>query len=183
VPFAAGHSGFDMMSRRSIFFLFALTAMVIQMPTSSQNVLAQQSFDDKRAVRQAVDQWFVVLNAMLNGDPKPFAELYSHADDVTYMGAEGTYRVGWKATYADWTAQAKKGSGGKVTGSKIHIVVSGTMAAAQHYTKGDVRMPDGKTVNSLVRETSVFRKEDGAWKMISHHADGLPDWEQAFEKK
>ncbi len=170
------------MSRRSVIFLFALMAMVIQMPTSSQNVLAQPA-GDERAVRQAVDQWFVVLNAMLNGDPKPFAELYSHADDVTYMGAEGTYRIGWKATYADWTAQAKKSSGGKLSGRNIHVVVSGNMAAAQHYTTGDVRMPDGKTVNSVVRETSVFRKENGAWKMISHHADGLPDWEKAFGKK
>jgi hypothetical protein len=64
--------------------------------------------DDEQAVRAAVDQWFVALNAMLNGDPKPFAELYTHGEDVTYMGAEGTYRVGWEATYADWKAQADK---------------------------------------------------------------------------
>ncbi len=171
------------MSRRSVIFLFALFTMVIHMPTTSEKLYAQQPTGDQHAVRQAVDQWFVVLNAMLNGDPKPFAELYSHADDVTYMGAEGTYRIGWQATYADWTAQAKKSSGGKVTGADIHIVVSGDMAAAQHYTKGDVRMPDGKIVNSVVRETSVFRKENGAWKMISHHADGLPDWEKAFGNK
>lgn len=36
---------------------------------------------------------------MLNGDPKPFIDLYAHGEDVTYMGAEGTYRVGWDATY------------------------------------------------------------------------------------
>jgi len=48
--------------------------------------------DDNKAVRAAVDQWFVVLNAMLNGDPEPFAGLYSHGDDVTYMGAEGTLK-------------------------------------------------------------------------------------------
>ena len=137
---------------------------------------------EETAVRKAVDQWFVVLNAMLNGDPKPLATLYSHADDVTYMGAEGTYRVGWQATYADWVAQAEKSGGGKVAGADIHIVVSGDMAMASHYTKGTVRTSDGKEAEAVVRETSVFRKENGEWRMIGHHADGLPFWEKAFDK-
>ena len=91
--------------------------------------------DEAKAVRAAVDQWFDVLNAMLNGDPKPFAALYSHKDDVIYMGAEGTYRTGWQATYADWTAQAEKSTGGKVEGADIRVVVKGDMATAAHYTK------------------------------------------------
>ena len=138
---------------------------------------------DEMAVRNAVNQWFVVLNAMLNGDPKPFAELYSHADDVTYMGAEGTYRVGWEATFADWTAQAEKSTGGNVAGAGVHVVVAGDMATAQHYTKGKVRKRGGEMEETLVRETSVFRKEDGRWKMIAHHADGIPFWEKAFGKE
>lgn len=88
--------------------------------------------DETKAVRAAVDQWFVVLNAMLNGDPAPFAALYSHADDVTYMSAEGTYRTGWDATYADWKAQAEKSTGGTVEGVDIHVVVNGDMATAAH---------------------------------------------------
>jgi len=137
--------------------------------------------DDKAAVRAAVDQWFVVLNAMLNGDPEPLSGLYSHEDDVTYMGAEGTYRVGWAATYADWKTQAGKAKGGKLAGSDIHIVVSGGMAAAQHYTQGQVTGADGKTQETKIRETSVFRKEDGQWRMISHHADSFPLWEKMVD--
>lgn len=138
--------------------------------------------EDERAVRAAVEQWFVVLNAMLNGDPKPFADLYSHADDVTYMGAEGTYRTGWEATHADWQAQAQKSNGGTVEGADIHVVVGGNLAVAAHYTTGTVKQPNGKTAKTAVRETSVFRKEDGQWRMIAHHADGLPFWEKAFDR-
>lgn len=136
--------------------------------------------NDESAVRAAVDQWIVVLNAMLNGDPKPLAELYSHADDVTYMGAEGTFRAGWDSTYADWEAQAGKSSGGQVEAADVHVVVSGDLAAAQHYTRGSVRQPDGQVNETNVRESSVFRNENGVWKMIAHHADGLPYWEKAF---
>jgi len=56
------------------------------------------------------------------------------------------------------------------------------MATAAHYTKGTVKQPDGTMAETAVRETSVFRKEDGQWRMIGHHADGLPLWEKAFDK-
>jgi uncharacterized protein (TIGR02246 family) len=135
---------------------------------------------DTAAVRTAINQWFDVLNAMLNGDAEPVAALYSHNDDVTYMGAEGTYRVGWPATFADWKAQAEKSSGGFVEGADIHVVVSGDMATATHYTIGNARNSDGALTQTKVRETSVLRKEDGAWRMIGHHADAMPDLVKAF---
>lgn len=110
---------------------------------------------------------------MLNGNPKPFAALYSHKDDVTYMGAEGTYQVGFEAAYTDWKAQAAKSTGGAVEATDIHVTVSGDMATAAHYTKGPVKQPNGETVQTFLRETSVLRKEDGQWRMIGHHADAV----------
>ncbi len=138
--------------------------------------------NEENAVLAAVDQWFTVLNAMLNGDPEPLDALYSHSDDVTYMGAVGTYRIGWTATRADWKAQAAKSSGGSVEGADIHVVVNGDMATAAHNTIGSVWNADGEAVQTNVRETSVFRKEDGSWRMIGHHADTLADWEKGFSE-
>jgi uncharacterized protein (TIGR02246 family) len=158
-----------------------LTAIAAVMLVACLTVLPAErsAADDRQAVRAAVNQWFVVLNAMLNGDPKPFADLYSHADDTYYMGAEGTYRIGWEAIYRDWKEQAAKSTGGKVDGVKIQVTVAGDMAMAAHVTRGAVQS-DGKTVEVAARETSVFRKEEGRWRMIGHHADGLQFWEEAF---
>jgi hypothetical protein len=50
--------------------------------------------NDEAAVLAANEAWYMALNAMLNGDPAPFADVYSHADDVSYMSAEGGLRVG-----------------------------------------------------------------------------------------
>jgi len=135
--------------------------------------------EDEIAVRAAVGQWFAVLNAMLNGDAEPFDALYSHNDDVTYMGAEGTYQIGWPATRADWKDQAAKSSGGSVEGTDIHVVVRGDMATATHNTIGNVRDTNGDMARTELRETSVFRKEEGIWRMIGHHADRLADWDKA----
>jgi uncharacterized protein (TIGR02246 family) len=153
----------------------------LTIPAASQEK-ADETTPDEKAVHEAVAHWFVALNAMFEGDPEPFAELYSHADDVTYMSAEGTYRVGWTATYADWKDQAAKSLGGEVHGEEVHVVVEGTMATATHFTRGTVKTPDGKTIDQRVRETSVFRKEDGAWKMIGHQADNYPVWVDVVDR-
>jgi len=159
----------------AFFAASLLLCVVLTVPVVSQEK-AEEMPSDEKAVQDAVEQWFVALNAMFAGDPQPFAELYSHAEDVTYMGAEGTYRIGWEATYDDWKTQAEKSLGGEVHGEEIHVIVEGAMATATHFTEGTVKTADGKMIDQRVRETSVFRKKNGTWKMIGHQADNYPVW-------
>jgi len=166
------------MARRVPILIAILLALAA--PSGALADEASDTSEDAAAVEAAIGEWIRVLNAMLNKDPKPFAELYSHADDVVYMGAEGTYRIGWAATWADWQAQAAKSSGGEVEATEVHVVVRGDTAMASHVTKGQVRQPDGTTNDTAVRETSFLRKEEGRWRMVLHHADGIPTWEKAF---
>ncbi|MCK5496158.1 MAG: hypothetical protein KAI80_07095, partial [Hyphomicrobiaceae bacterium] len=70
------------------------------------------SSDDEKAVRAAVDGFYEALNVMFKGDPNPLKIVYSHADDVTYLPAEGGIQVGWDAVFADWKLQADKSLGG-----------------------------------------------------------------------
>ena len=44
---------------------------------------------DETAVRAASEQFYDALNAIFRGDLTPMEEVWSHADDVTYMGARG----------------------------------------------------------------------------------------------
>ena len=129
-----------------------------------------------------VDQWIVVLNAMFAGYPQPFAEIYSHADDVTYMSGEGTYRIGWDATYADWKKQAADARGGRAEATDVHVVVGADWATATHFTHGKVVAADGNEAEVKVRESSVFRKENGVWKIIGHQADNNPVWVKVVDK-
>jgi uncharacterized protein (TIGR02246 family) len=137
--------------------------------------------DEHQAIHAAVDQWFVALNAMLSGDPEPLAQVYSHAEDVMYLGAEGSIQIGWRATYEGWKLQAAMSAGGQAKGEDVRVVLNGDMATAVHYTHGMLRQPGGQTARVRVRETSVFRKENGEWRMIAHHADSTPFWESKLE--
>ena len=44
----------------------------------------------------------VLLAAIEAGGSAERAAVWSHADDVTYMGPDGTIRVGWDQVRASW---------------------------------------------------------------------------------
>jgi uncharacterized protein (TIGR02246 family) len=131
---------------------------------------------NEKEVRRAVDDWFAALNAMIKGDPALFAQLCSHGDDVIYMSGEGTFRIGFEAAFADWKAQAAKSRGGKSVCEEVRIVVTGDMAAAGLVARATINGPDGRPSEHRIRQTNVYRKEGGAWKLVLHQADDSAAW-------
>ena len=129
---------------------------------------------DEKAVREAAAQFYSALNAMFTGALEPMKKVWSHAEDVTYMGPGGGFRVGWSEVLQDWEKQAAMKLGGKVEAVDMRLTVGHDLAITQNYEKGENKGKDGKTLTVLIRATNVFRKEKGAWKMISHHTDLLP---------
>jgi ketosteroid isomerase-like protein len=136
---------------------------------------------DRQAVIEATHSFYAALNAMLAGDPNPLADVYSHAADVTYMPAEGGLLVGWDQVFADWSRQAEASRGGTAEAEEVQAVAGEDMAASQALTSGTITGTDGETRQVQLRESSAFRKEDGNWKMIAHHADAIPTWGEVVE--
>ena len=132
------------------------------------------STEDVQAVRQAVAQFYAALNTMFTGELGPMKEVWSHANDVTYMGPGGGFQVGWDQVLANWEAQAAMKLGGKVEPMDMRITVGQDLAVTQNYEKGENTNADGKTQTVSIRATNLFRKENGKWKMIGHHTDLLP---------
>lgn len=130
--------------------------------------------DDDKAVREAAGQFYVALNAMFTGDVGPMKRVWSHADDVTYMGPGGGFRSGWAQVLADWEAQAAMKLGGEVKPGDMRITVGRDLAVVSNYEIGENAGPEGKPRTVEIRTTNVFRKEDGIWRMIGHHTDILP---------
>ena len=140
------------------------------------------SDNEEQAVRVALDGFYASLNVMFIGDPNPAKAVWSHSEDIAYMGADGGYQVGWKAMYADWEKQANLKIGGKVEISNVVITVGKDIAVThQLVNSADVEVASVNNDDSL-RASSVFRKEDGKWKMIGHHVDVIPDLKTEIEK-
>lgn len=129
---------------------------------------------DREAVSAATARFYSALNAMFTGDVGPMKDVWSHADDVTYLGPGGGFRVGWKDVLADWEAQAAMKLGGTVKPEGIRAVVGHDIAVVSNYEKGENTNAGGQRATVSIRATNLFRKEDGKWKMIGHHTDLLP---------
>jgi ketosteroid isomerase-like protein len=129
---------------------------------------------DEKAVNDAAGRFYSALNVLFTGDAAPMKAVWSHQPDVTYMGPGGGFQVGWESVSAVWDAQAARKLGGAVHPSQTHTVVGADLAIVSNYEEGENTNAGGKTETVSIRATNVFRKEQGAWKMIGHHTDLLP---------
>jgi ketosteroid isomerase-like protein len=135
---------------------------------------ARASQADQKSVRQAVAGFYSALDAMFSGNLEPMKKVWSHSENITYMGPDGGYEIGWQQALGSWQKQAAMKLGGKVEPAKIHIIMGREIAVVDNYEQGINSNAAGKQQRLLLRATSVFRKEDGKWKMVGHHTDTLP---------
>lgn len=134
---------------------------------------AGRALADEAAVRAAAGRFYAALNATFIGELAPMVEVWSHADDVTYMGPAGGLRVGWSQVLADWQAHTDQKIGGEIEPRDMHVTVGRDLAVTSNYEVGS-NLVAGKLQTVTIRATNIFRIEDGHWKMIGHHTDLLP---------
>jgi ketosteroid isomerase-like protein len=126
------------------------------------------------AVAAANARFYAALNKMFAGDLTPMKSVWSHADDVTYMGPTGEYEIGWSAVLKDWEGQAAAKLGGRVEPGEVHVLAGRDVAVVTDYEQGENTNADGKVERLKLRATNIYRREGGQWKMVGHHTDTLP---------
>ena len=125
-------------------------------------------------IRTAADQFYAALKAVFAGDAGPMIEVWSHHDDVTYLGPTGGVLVGWAEVKGSWEAQARAGLRGSVEPEIVRVVPGTKLGITVGYERGENFTSDGTAVTVDIRVTNVFRLENGTWKMIGHHTDIMP---------
>lgn len=127
---------------------------------------------DEQAVSAATANFYDALNVMFTGDGQPMKDAWSHASDITYMGPNGVYLIGWEKIEQEWNSQAASKLGGRVVPRQLHAVVGGDLAVITCIESGENTI-DGKKETVQIRASTVFRKEGGNWKVIGHQTDLL----------
>ena len=158
-----------MRNRIAVLLLSCVVAVSVSVAVRT----ASASTEDEQAVRKADAGFYAALNSMFTGDLGPMKEVWSHAKDVTYMGPEGGFLVGWDQVLPSWESQAIKKMGGKVESVDTRVTVGKDLAFVETYEKGENKDANGKTQTVSIRATNLYRKEAGKWKMIGHHTDLL----------
>jgi ketosteroid isomerase-like protein len=123
---------------------------------------------------QTLEQVRTANQHFLAGDSAPYKACWSHTDDVTIFGGWGAYEKGWEQVglRLDWAAA--RFLEGQRTIELLSMALSGDLAYTVWIERGETRVVGSDALRpSGLRVTHIFRREEGAWKVIHRHADAI----------
>jgi ketosteroid isomerase-like protein len=113
--------------------------------------------------------------ALHDGDAAPRAAMWSHNDPVTLFGAAfpGT---GWAQLSATFDLLASRFSNCKSWEYEVIAAgASGDLAYIVGIEHTTASVGGAAPEPYSLRVTTIFRREDGEWKVVHRHADPMPD--------
>lgn len=113
--------------------------------------------------------------AYIAGNAAPLAALTSRNNPASFMPPSGALVTGAEAVrnaHAEGARQFREGSRGR-----FEIIQCGSAGdfgfwTGLHHAEVSIEGRDG-TVPMVLRTTEIFRRENGAWKLVHRHADFL----------
>jgi len=151
-----------------------LLASVFALSLSSTVFAADEAkpVEEANAVSMAIDNFYSALNILFTGNGQPMKDAWSHTDDITYMGPDGLYLIGWGNIEPMWNSVATLKLGGRVNPQKLHTVIGVDMALINCIEVGENEV-NGKAEKVSIRSSTVLSKKSGTWKVIAHQTDLL----------
>ncbi len=131
--------------------------------------MTQQDFD------QVIEQSHVALGEFVKGDPEPLKNMYSRGEDVTIANPFGPPRRGWQQAAETMERAATNYRDGEVIAfESVAKHVTPDLAYIVEVERYRAKIGGSEdTVPVALRVTSIFRPEDGVWKIVHRHADPI----------
>lgn len=119
-----------------------------------------------------LEQYHRALDAVVTGDPAPMEELFSKRDDVTLANPLGPPVRGWtevEKTMERAIAHFREGE--PVSFERVSGAVGAELAYVVEIERTRVKIAGPDELSPIaLRVTTIFRQEDGAWKVLHRHA-------------
>ncbi len=124
---------------------------------------------------EVVEHYQRALGEYVKGDPEPVKMVFSHREDVTLANPLGPAVRGWEQVAATGERAASQLRDGEIVGfdivakyvtPELAYMVWGERVKAKFGGRQDV-------APSALRVTTIFRPEDGTWKVVHRHADPI----------
>ncbi|MDQ0634073.1 ketosteroid isomerase-like protein [Arthrobacter pascens] len=123
----------------------------------------------------AVEQYHRALNAFVTGDTAPQKKLFSRRDDVTLANPLGPPARGWsevEETLERAVAQIREGEPCRF--ERITGYTAADLAYIVEIERTSAKLGGSDRVSPIaLRVTTIFRLEDGQWKVAHRHADAV----------
>jgi ketosteroid isomerase-like protein len=110
-----------------------------------------------------------------NGNPDVYKSLYSRRDDVTLANPFGPPARGWSEVSATLDRAAGHYRDGEAVGfENVSTVVTEELAYTVEIERYRARVGGAAELSPVaVRVTTVYRHEDGVWKVVHRHGDAI----------
>lgn len=113
--------------------------------------------------------------AFVNGDAGPYHQLFAHSPDLSVLGPfGGPPGVGWDVMKNITGGIARQFASGTSRVEPLLSYESGDLFVSVHIEHQDVVFAgQEKQQRWSLRVTQVYRREDGAWRVVHRHADPM----------
>ncbi len=124
---------------------------------------------------QMIEKTHLALKEFYKGEPESYHKLYSLGPDVSLLGAQGGIAVGQKEVTQHLTSRASWFRAGQnVNWERLVKVSTRDFGFVVEIERFDARVGDTNEVTQIaLRVTTIFRIENGEWKVIHRIGDPL----------
>lgn len=132
-------------------------------------MLSQSDFD------QFVKMYNDSLREFFKGDPKPVLKIYSDKDDISLAPPFGPFVAGRKQVTDTARLNATKYREGMDTNfENLTNYITSHLAFIVQIERTKAKLGGKEEFSNVaLRVTSIFRREEGNWKLVHRHADPI----------
>ena len=124
---------------------------------------------------EVIEQSHLTLGEIVKGNPEPLKMVYSHREDVSLANPFGPPVRGWEQAAATIERAASNYKDGEVVGfENVAKYVTPELAYIVEVERYKAKVGGGEELAPIsLRVTSIYRREDGVWKIVHRHADPI----------
>jgi len=124
---------------------------------------------------EVVEQYYRALDQIMKGSPEGYKNLFSHRDDVTLANPFGPPVHGWDEVAKTLERAASNYTDGEATGfENVAKYATPELAYIVELERMQTKVGGRDDIIPIaVRVTTIFRPEEGTWKVLHRHADPI----------
>jgi len=124
---------------------------------------------------EVVERYHLALGEYVKGNPEPVKMMISHREDVTLANPLGPVVRGWEQVAATGDRAASQLRDGEHVGFEIVAkYVTPELAYIVELERVKAKVGGREEITPFaLRVTTIFRPEDGTWKVVHRHADPI----------
>lgn len=132
-------------------------------------------------LERVIERYHLALGEFMRGNSEPAEQLFSERDDVTLGNPFGPFARGWTQVVETMQRAASQYGDGEASGfDEIARYLTPDLACIVEVERLKSKVGGREEVAPLtLRVTTIFRREDGGWRIIHRHADPITTVQQA----